>query len=300
MMLTPRKKIAAAIIALSAVFAGVALMTNGDGNENDRAAPDVTAPAVTPPAVTTPDVTTPDVAAPEPAPAPPPADVQIETDTPAPVPVAAPTVPVRTLPAAPDEAAATRLIQTLRTEATSANPGTRIDAARMLESIAIAHPNLAGQIMPIAINMARNSTEIDVRIAGVHALSGLSATFNAKGVAATNLIGMLAGNQAEPAELRAAATATLGDIGTRNHSQTPLAAEILLSVVADAEPAVRHAAIRALGRIGAAYQEEYGYYTVNQIGTRLNDTDTTVRDEARTWARYICTNNRALRCPSIP
>ena len=282
MALTPRKKIVAAIIALSAVFMGVSLLPSlADNENNNNQSPDITAPVLPAPSKKI-------------TPQPVPVDAQVPDSS-----ATEAAAPVTNNQPAPDEPAAVLAVRTLRVDAANTDPSIRLAAAQKLDVIIKAHPRLSGQIMPLAGKLLKDN-DLGVRAAALDLVKSMGMTYGTNGLVAVNLIGMLAVNPAQPPALRAAAATHLGDIAIAQKMHASAAVQKLINITADTDTGVRHAAIRALGRIGTAYNQNLGYSAANNIGTYLNDNDAAVRNEARDWARKICGANPALNCPRIP
>ena len=273
---TSRKKIAAALIALSTVFTGVAMLPALA--DKLGAEPDVKSTTVTPPPVA-PQGTAPAVNQPLPL-----------------TPALSPTKDMSNLNS---DAAALETVRSLQRDVTSKDAAIRAATAQKLGTVAAANPRIVKNIFPVLGELLRDRDDT-VKAAAINGLAPIAALPGVHGIASIHLLGMFSANPANTTALRVAAIDVIAAAATKERANASVAVSKMVNVAADPDGNVRYAAIRGLGQIGMQYNMEHGYVAANTIGTRLKDTDDAVRTEATSWARKICGANPALNCPAIP
>ena len=279
---TSRKKIAAAIIALSTVFTGVAMLpalADKYGDKSDIKSTTVTKPPVAAPQGTNPAPGKPAINAPRPL-------------TPA-------LSPTKDMTDINNDAAALETIRTLQRDITSKDIAVRAAVAQKLGVLAAANPRVIKNIFPLLGQLLRDGDNT-VKAAAIKGFAPIAALPGVHGIAAIHLLGMFSANAANATALRVAAIDVIAAAATAQRANASLAVNKMVNVAADPDRDVRYAAIRGLGQLGMQYNVEHSYEAVNTIGTRLKDTDDTVRAEATSWTRKICSANPALNCPAIP
>jgi len=279
---TSRKKIAAAIIALSTVFTGVAMLPALADKYGDKS--DIKSTTVTPPPVAAPQGTTP-------APG--------KSAVNAPRPLTPALSPTKDMTDANADAAALETIRSLQRDVTSKDAAIRAATAQKLGTLAAANPRVIKNIFPVLGQLLRDGDD-KVKAAAINGFASIAVLQGVHGSAAINLLGMFSANAANTTALRVAAIDVIAAAATAQRANASLAVNKMVNVAADANRDVRYAAIRGLGQLGMQYNVEHGYEAANTIGTRLKDTDDAVRAEATSWARKICGANPALNCPAIP
>lgn len=151
-----------------------------------------------------------------------------------------------------------------------------------------------------ALMAMRNDPALNVRVSAALGLGRIAAVQNPAGAAAVFSLTSAARDQALPFEVREASIRGLGIAAVANPAQASRATDALLSIIGDRTPAIRLAAITALGHIAETHGDVYARDIVNQVGMMFSDTDTAVAGAARSLARDVCIANPNFNCPPIP